>query len=93
VQQPAPDIAPPSAGVAAYPVDAPDIDHLLRMADVAMLAANAAGGNTFRFYFPDADFLSGPLALLAGAFAGTSSCALMFACVTIVSHLPRSAWM
>jgi diguanylate cyclase (GGDEF)-like protein len=42
-----------SAGVAAFPVDAPDIDHLLRMADVAMLAANAGGGNTFRFYFPD----------------------------------------
>lgn len=42
-----------SAGVAGYPDDAPDIDSLLRMADVALLAAKDSGRGTFRFYFPE----------------------------------------
>lgn len=42
-----------SMGIAAYPVDARDTDHLLRMADVALYAAKTTGRGEFRFYFPD----------------------------------------
>jgi diguanylate cyclase len=39
-----------SAGIAAYPSDAPDRDELLRRADVAMYAAKAAGRGRWRRY-------------------------------------------
>ena len=42
-----------SAGIAAFPVDADELDKLLRMVDVAMYAARSAGGDGFRFYFAD----------------------------------------
>ena len=42
-----------SAGIAAFPVDADDLEKLLRMVDVAMYAAKSAGGDGFRFYFAD----------------------------------------
>ena len=42
-----------SGGVAGFPDDARDIDALMRLADVAMLAARDAGRGTFRFYSPD----------------------------------------
>ena len=42
-----------SAGIAAFPSDARDIDALLRMADVAMYAAKDGGRGGFRFYFPE----------------------------------------
>ena len=35
------------------PGDADDLDNLLRMADVALLAAKDAGRGTFRYYFPE----------------------------------------
>lgn len=41
-----------SAGIAAFPADAKDIDSLIRSVDVAMFAAKDAGGAAFRFYFP-----------------------------------------
>ena len=41
-----------SAGIAAFPADAKDIDSLLRSVDVAMFAAKDGGGAAFRFYFP-----------------------------------------
>ncbi|MEO8135298.1 MAG: diguanylate cyclase [Betaproteobacteria bacterium] len=41
-----------SAGIAAYPDDALEIDPLLRVADVALFAAKADGRGGFRFYFP-----------------------------------------
>ena len=47
-----------SAGIAAYPVDAPDIDAVLRMADMAMYAAKEGGGNGFRFYFAELEAMS-----------------------------------
>ena len=39
-----------SAGIAASPADAADSDGLMRLADVALFASKAAGGNTCRFY-------------------------------------------
>ena len=39
-----------SAGIAASPTDASDSDGLLRLADVALFASKAAGGNSCRFY-------------------------------------------
>jgi len=47
-----------SAGVAAFPSDARDIDALLRMVDVAMYAAKEGGRGTFRFYFPELETMS-----------------------------------
>jgi DNA-binding NarL/FixJ family response regulator len=47
-----------SAGIAASPCDAEDLDSLLRMADVAMYAAKEAGGNGFRYYFADMEAIS-----------------------------------
>jgi diguanylate cyclase (GGDEF)-like protein len=47
-----------SAGIAAYPSDASDIDALLRMADVAMYAAKESGSGGFRFYFPELEAMS-----------------------------------
>lgn len=42
-----------SAGVAAFPSDAADLDTLIRMADVAMYAAKESGRGVFRLYFPE----------------------------------------
>jgi diguanylate cyclase (GGDEF)-like protein len=47
-----------SAGIAAFPSDASDIDTLLRMADVAMYAAKEGGRGTFRFYFPELEAMT-----------------------------------
>lgn len=47
-----------SAGIAAFPSDAQDIDALLRMADVAMYAAKDSGPGGFRFYFPELESAS-----------------------------------
>jgi diguanylate cyclase (GGDEF)-like protein/PAS domain S-box-containing protein len=47
-----------SAGIAAFPSDAQDIDPLLRMADVAMYAAKDGGPGGFRFYFPELEAMS-----------------------------------
>ena len=47
-----------SAGIAAYPSDAPDIDTLLRITDVAMYAAKEGGRGTFRFYFPELEAMT-----------------------------------
>lgn len=47
-----------SAGVAAFPSDAKDLESLLRMTDVAMYAARDAGGGNFRFYFPELEAMS-----------------------------------
>jgi diguanylate cyclase (GGDEF)-like protein len=47
-----------SAGIAAYPSDARDIDALLRMTDVAMYAAKEGGGGAFRFYFPELEAMT-----------------------------------
>jgi diguanylate cyclase (GGDEF)-like protein len=47
-----------SAGVAAFPSDARDIDNLLRMADVAMYAAKDGGRGTFRYYFPELETIT-----------------------------------
>jgi diguanylate cyclase (GGDEF)-like protein len=47
-----------SAGVAAFPSDAEDLDSLLRMTDVAMYAAKDGGRGTFRFYFPELEAMS-----------------------------------
>jgi diguanylate cyclase (GGDEF)-like protein/PAS domain S-box-containing protein len=47
-----------SAGIAACPSDAHDIDALLRMADVAMYAAKEGGRGTFRFYFPELEAMT-----------------------------------
>jgi diguanylate cyclase (GGDEF)-like protein/PAS domain S-box-containing protein len=47
-----------SAGIAAFPSDARDIDTLLRMADVAMYAAKDGGRGTFRFYFPELEAMT-----------------------------------
>lgn len=38
------------AGIAACPVDAADSDGLMRVADIALHASKAAGGNSCRFY-------------------------------------------
>ena len=42
-----------SAGIAAFPTDARDLDTLIRMADVAMYAAKETGPGVFRLYFPE----------------------------------------
>jgi diguanylate cyclase (GGDEF)-like protein len=47
-----------SAGVAASPADANELDPLLRMTDIAMYAAKEAGRGTFRFYFPELEAMS-----------------------------------
>jgi diguanylate cyclase (GGDEF)-like protein len=47
-----------SAGIAASPADADDLDALLRMTDVAMYAAKGEGGNGFRFYFAELEAMS-----------------------------------
>ena len=47
-----------SAGIAAYPSDARDIDTLLRLSDVAMYAAKEGGRGTFRFYFPELEAMT-----------------------------------
>lgn len=47
-----------SAGIAAFPNDASDIDALLRMTDVAMYAAKEGGRGTFRFYFPELEAIT-----------------------------------
>ena len=47
-----------SAGIAAFPSDARDIDALLRMADVAMYAAKDSGRGAFRFYFPELEAIT-----------------------------------
>jgi diguanylate cyclase (GGDEF)-like protein len=47
-----------SAGIAAFPSDARDIDTLLRIADVAMYAAKEGGGAAFRFYFPELEAMT-----------------------------------
>lgn len=47
-----------SAGIAAFPSDARDIDALLRMADVAMYAAKEGGRGNFRFYFPELEAMT-----------------------------------
>lgn len=47
-----------SAGIAAFPSDARDLDALLRMTDVAMYAAKEGGRGTFRFYFPEQETIS-----------------------------------
>jgi diguanylate cyclase (GGDEF)-like protein len=47
-----------SAGVAAFPSDARDIDSLLRMTDVAMYAAKDGGRGTFRYYFPELETIT-----------------------------------
>ncbi len=47
-----------SAGIAAFPSDAGDLDTVLRMADVAMYAAKEGGGGTFRFYFPELEAMT-----------------------------------
>lgn len=47
-----------SAGVAAFPSDAPNIDALVRIADVAMYAAKESGRGTFRFYFPELEAMT-----------------------------------
>jgi len=47
-----------SAGVAAFPSDAPNIDALVRIADVAMYAAKESGRGTFRFYFPELEAIT-----------------------------------
>ena len=47
-----------SAGIAAFPSDAQDIDPLLRMADVAMYAAKEGGTGGFRFYFAELEAMS-----------------------------------
>lgn len=43
----------PSIGAAISPLDTSDAEDLLRLADIAMSAAKAAGRNTFRFYAPE----------------------------------------
>ena len=47
-----------SAGIAALPSDARDIDTLLRITDVAMYAAKEGGRGTFRFYFPELEAMT-----------------------------------
>ena len=47
-----------SAGIAAFPSDARDIDTLLRLSDVAMYAAKEGGRGTFRFYFPELEAMT-----------------------------------
>jgi diguanylate cyclase (GGDEF)-like protein len=47
-----------SAGIAAFPSDARDIDALLRMTDVAMFAAKEGGRGAFRFYFPELETMT-----------------------------------
>lgn len=42
----------PSVGAAVYPTDTTDAEELLRLADIAMSAAKAAGRNVFRLYSP-----------------------------------------
>lgn len=40
-------------GIARFPLDAPDADHLLRHANLALDAAKSDGGGSFRFFEPD----------------------------------------
>ena len=47
-----------SAGVAAFPSDARDLDALLRVTDVAMYATKEGGRGAFRFYFPELETMT-----------------------------------
>lgn len=42
-----------SIGIAFYPLDADDMDNLIKKADVAMYHAKEQGGNSFKFYMED----------------------------------------
>jgi diguanylate cyclase (GGDEF)-like protein/PAS domain S-box-containing protein len=42
-----------SIGIAIYPLDANDIDNLIKKADIAMYHAKEQGGNIFKFYMED----------------------------------------
>ncbi len=44
-----------SIGIAVFPIDAHDLDALLRNADVAMHYAKERGGNNYQFYSPELD--------------------------------------
>jgi len=47
-----------SAGVSLYPADAPDVETLLKNADVAMYRAKEHGRNNFQFYTPEMNDLA-----------------------------------
>ncbi len=47
-----------SAGVSLYPQDAPDVETLLKNADVAMYRAKEHGRNNFQFYTPEMNDLA-----------------------------------
>ena len=42
-----------SIGIAIYPLDANDMDNLIKRADIAMYHAKEEGGSTFKFYMED----------------------------------------